>query len=270
MQPRARLQAATCRAPCAAGQSLGGSLLGVTASMVFSTTLPVTDTPVLTTAPVTEIAAPAAAPATLTTAQPGSTVNASASDAARVRPRGKKLVEFTGGLRGGAPRGGGNALLWCRIQCHNLCMADVTTPNIVELRHVHFGYGERPILSDVSLAVPRGKVIALMGASGGGKTTILRLIGRLWAAQQGEVLFDGRDVRGFDTAQLYAARRRMGMLFQFGALFPDLTVGDNVAFPLREHTTLSDAMIRDLVLMKLNAVGLAVRATSNRARSPAA
>jgi phospholipid/cholesterol/gamma-HCH transport system ATP-binding protein len=142
-------------------------------------------------------------------------------------------------------------------------MSDVTisnngsaSPPIVELRNVHFGYGERPILTNVSLTVPRGKVIALMGASGGGKTTILRLIGRLWKAQQGQVLFDGKDVNAFDTAALYAARRRMGMLFQFGALFPDLTVFENVAFPMREHTNVSESMIRDLVLMKLNAVGL--------------
>jgi phospholipid/cholesterol/gamma-HCH transport system ATP-binding protein len=142
-------------------------------------------------------------------------------------------------------------------------MSDVTNSNkgpglapIVELRNVHFGYGDRPILTDVSLTVPRGKVVALMGASGGGKTTILRLIGRLWKAQQGQVLFDGRDVSSLDTAAIYSARRRMGMLFQFGALFPDLTVFENVAFPMREHTTLNEPMIRDLVLMKLNAVGL--------------
>jgi phospholipid/cholesterol/gamma-HCH transport system ATP-binding protein len=135
-------------------------------------------------------------------------------------------------------------------------MSAVTHSPIVELRHVHFGYGERQILTDVSMTVPRGKVVALLGASGGGKTTILRLIGRLWKAQQGTVLFDGEDVAGFDSEQLLRARRRMGMLFQFGALFPDLTVGENVAFPLREHTDLPEAMIRDLVLMKLNAVGL--------------
>lgn len=128
--------------------------------------------------------------------------------------------------------------------------------SIIELKAVHFGYGERPILTDVSLAVPRGKVVALMGASGGGKTTILRLIGGLWKAGQGTVTFDGADVAQMSTMQLYAARRRMGMLFQFGALFPDLTVGENVAFPLREHTDLPEAMIRDLVMMKLNAVGL--------------
>lgn len=128
--------------------------------------------------------------------------------------------------------------------------------HLVELRHLTFGYGDRVILDDVSLQVPRGKVTALMGASGGGKTTVLRLIGGQNRAQQGELLFDGQDVTRMDQTQLYAARRRMGMLFQFGALFADLDVFENVAFPLREHTDLSDALLRDIVLMKLNAVGL--------------
>ena len=126
----------------------------------------------------------------------------------------------------------------------------------VELRNVTFGYGERVILRDLSLQVPRGKVTALMGASGGGKTTVLRLIGGQNHAQQGEVLFDGQDVTHMDAGQLYAARRRMGMLFQFGALFTDMSVFDNVAFPLREHTNLPEELIRDIVLMKLHAVGL--------------
>lgn len=129
-------------------------------------------------------------------------------------------------------------------------------PLLVELRNVTFSYGERVILRDLSLQVPRGKVTALMGASGGGKTTVLRLIGGQQRAQQGQVLFDGHDVGAMDRDALYAARRRMGMLFQFGALFTDLSVFENVAFPMREHTQLSEAMIRDLVLMKLNAVGL--------------
>ena len=127
---------------------------------------------------------------------------------------------------------------------------------LVELRHLTFGYGERVILGDCCLSVPRGKVTALMGASGGGKTTILRLIGGQNRAQSGEMLFDGQDVTLMDQLQLYAARRRMGMLFQFGALFADLSVFENVAFPLREHTDLPEALIRDIVLMKLNAVGL--------------
>jgi phospholipid/cholesterol/gamma-HCH transport system ATP-binding protein len=127
---------------------------------------------------------------------------------------------------------------------------------MVELRDVVFGYGERAILNGVNLVVPRGKVTAIMGASGGGKTTVLRLIGGQVRAQQGEVLFDGQDVGQMDHARLYEARRRMGMLFQFGALFADLSVFENVAFPLREHTQLSEALLRDVVLMKLNAVGL--------------
>ena len=131
-----------------------------------------------------------------------------------------------------------------------------SSESLVELRHLTFGYGDRIILDDVSLSVPRGKVTALMGASGGGKTTILRLIGGQNRAQSGQLLFDGQDVTPMDQTQLYAARRRMGMLFQFGALFADLSVFDNVAFPLREHTDLSEALIRDIVLMKLNAVGL--------------
>ena len=127
---------------------------------------------------------------------------------------------------------------------------------LVECRHLSFGYGSRKILNDVSFTVPRGKVTALMGASGGGKTTMLRLIGGQVRAQQGELLFDGQDIGKLDRAGLYAARRRMGMLFQFGALFADLSVFDNVAFPLREHTNLPESMIRDIVLMKLHAVGL--------------
>lgn len=112
------------------------------------------------------------------------------------------------------------------------------------------------ILSRVSLSIPKGKVTALMGASGGGKTTVLRLIGGQQTANSGQVLFDGQDVGKMDAAGLHSARRRMGMLFQFGALFTDLSVFDNVAFPLREHTQLSQDLIRDIVLMKLNAVGL--------------
>ncbi|MEY8876131.1 MAG: ABC transporter ATP-binding protein [Leptothrix sp. (in: b-proteobacteria)] len=127
---------------------------------------------------------------------------------------------------------------------------------LVELRSVTCGYGDRVILKDVNLVVPRGSVVGLMGTSGGGKTTVLRLIGRQLAALSGQVLFDGVDVATFDREALHQARRRMGMLFQFGALFTDLSVFDNVAFPLREHTQLGEEMIRDLVLMKLDAVGL--------------
>ncbi|MDB5732091.1 MAG: transporter related [Variovorax sp.] len=127
---------------------------------------------------------------------------------------------------------------------------------LVEFRNVTFGYGARAILDGVTFSVPRGKVTALMGASGGGKTTVLRLLGAQVRAQSGAVLFDGQDVGALDAAGLHRMRRRMGMLFQFGALFTDMSVFDNVAFPLREHTRLPEALVRDIVLMKLDAVGL--------------
>ena len=142
-------------------------------------------------------------------------------------------------------------------------MANLSTAPLVELQDLSFGYGERLILDGVTLSIPRGKVTALMGASGGGKTTVLRLIGGQYRAQKGQLLLHGaeprkdvQDIGKANAQQLYAARRRMGMLFQFGALFTDLSVFDNVAFPLREHTNLSPALVRDIVLMKLNAVGL--------------
>jgi phospholipid/cholesterol/gamma-HCH transport system ATP-binding protein len=128
--------------------------------------------------------------------------------------------------------------------------------SLVQLDHVTFGYDQRVILSDLAMSFPRGKVIAIMGGSGCGKTTLLRLIGGTLMAQAGTIRFDGERINPRDREQLYRLRRRMGMLFQFGALFTDLTVFDNVAFPLREHTKLPSPMIRDLVLMKLNAVGL--------------
>ncbi len=135
-----------------------------------------------------------------------------------------------------------------------------TSPHLIRFDDVTFAYpgaaGDRVILDCMSFAIPRGKVTALMGASGGGKTTVLRLIGGQQTANSGQVLFDGQDVGAMGRDALHAARRRMGMLFQFGALFTDLSVFDNVAFPLREHSRLSEALIRDIVLMKLNAVGL--------------
>jgi phospholipid/cholesterol/gamma-HCH transport system ATP-binding protein len=132
----------------------------------------------------------------------------------------------------------------------------VSAAPLVELRGVSCGYGDRVILEQVNLSVPRGKVLALIGTSGGGKTTVLRLLGRQIRPIKGQVLFDGQDIAPLNLPELYQVRRRMGMLFQFGALFTDLSVFENVAFPLREHTKLPEAMIRDLVLMKLNAVGL--------------
>jgi phospholipid/cholesterol/gamma-HCH transport system ATP-binding protein len=133
-----------------------------------------------------------------------------------------------------------------------------TGPNVVELADVDFAYapGDKPILSGLSMRFPRGKVVAVMGGSGCGKTTVMRLIGGMVRPQRGSVTFNGADIDAMGQKDLYAVRRQMGMLFQFGALFTDLSVFDNVAFPLREHTDLPESMIRDLVLMKLNAVGL--------------
>jgi phospholipid/cholesterol/gamma-HCH transport system ATP-binding protein len=128
---------------------------------------------------------------------------------------------------------------------------------LVEIENVVFGYdASRTILNDVSLAFGRGKVTAILGGSGCGKTTLLRLIGGVYQASQGTIRVDGKTVDAQDPEQLFALRRRLGMLFQFGALFTDLSVYENVAFPLREHTDLDETMIRDIVLMKLNAVGL--------------
>ena len=132
-----------------------------------------------------------------------------------------------------------------------------TTDKLIDIDHVTFGYdASRTILNDVSLSFGRGKVTAILGGSGCGKTTLLRLIGGVHAVNKGSVRFDGEVVDARNPEQLYRLRRRVGMLFQFGALFTDLSVFENVAFPLREHTDLDDAMIRDIVLMKLNAVGL--------------
>jgi len=129
---------------------------------------------------------------------------------------------------------------------------------IVSIRDVNFAYApeERQILSGLNMEFKRGQVVAVMGGSGCGKTTILRLIGGQYAAQSGQVLFEGQDIGRMTSSQLMNARRRMGMLFQFGALFTDLSVYENVAFPLREHTDLTEELLRSLVLMKLNAVGL--------------
>jgi len=133
----------------------------------------------------------------------------------------------------------------------------VETNPFIEIDRVTFGYDtSRMILKDISLKFPRGKVSAILGGSGCGKTTLLRLIGGVHRPSSGRVIFDGEVVDTRDRARLYRLRRRLGMLFQFGALFTDLNVFDNVAFPLREHTQLPEAMIRDIVLMKLNAVGL--------------
>lgn len=127
---------------------------------------------------------------------------------------------------------------------------------LVEFRDVSFAYDEQPVLSGVTLTLTPGQVVAIMGGSGSGKTTLLKLIGGQLRADAGEVLVDGENVGELGESGLYRMRRKLGMLFQFGALFTDLSVFDNVAFPLRERTNLPESMIRDLVLMKLQAVGL--------------
>jgi len=132
----------------------------------------------------------------------------------------------------------------------------VAPENLIEIKDVSYAYGKRPILTGINMAIPRGSVVAIMGISGSGKTTLLRLIGGVMKAKQGEVWVDGALVNKLNSDGIYQLRRRMGMMFQFGALFTDLSVFDNVAFQMREHTDLSEPMIRDLVLMKLHAVGL--------------
>jgi phospholipid/cholesterol/gamma-HCH transport system ATP-binding protein len=127
---------------------------------------------------------------------------------------------------------------------------------LVEFKDVDFTYDRRPVLRGINMKIPRGRVVAIMGISGSGKTTMLRLIGGQLKATRGTVTVDGQVVADLDSAGLYRLRRKMGMLFQFGALFTDLTVFDNVAFQMREHTDLPESVIRDLVLLKLNAVGL--------------
>ena len=128
--------------------------------------------------------------------------------------------------------------------------------NLVDVDSVTFSYGSRPVLEGISMQVPRGRLVAIMGGSGCGKTTLLRLIGGQLAPSKGVVRVGGQALHELDLEGLYRMRRRMSMLFQFGALFTDMTVFENVAFPLREHTSLPESMVRDLVLMKLEAVGL--------------
>ena len=128
--------------------------------------------------------------------------------------------------------------------------------NLVDIADLHFGYGARPILKGINLRIPRGKVVAIMGGSGSGKTTLLKLIAGQLKPARGNVKVNGKIVHELDHDGLYRMRRKMGMLFQFGALFTDVSVFDNVAFPLREQTDLPEAIIRDMVLMKLHAVGL--------------
>jgi phospholipid/cholesterol/gamma-HCH transport system ATP-binding protein len=129
--------------------------------------------------------------------------------------------------------------------------------SIVAVENAWFGYDSaRPVLRDVSISIPRGRVVGIMGQSGCGKTTLLRIIGGALIPSRGSARVFGRLTRDLDRDGLYAMRRRMGMLFQFGALFTDMSVYDNVAFQMREHTELPEELIHDLVMMKLQAVGL--------------
>ncbi len=128
--------------------------------------------------------------------------------------------------------------------------------SMVQLEQVTFEYGSRKILHNISLRIPRGKVVAIMGGSGCGKTTILRLIGGQLRPTSGKVIVDNTSVATLNTKDLFKLRRKMGMLFQMGALFTDQSVFENVAFQMREHTDLPEAIIRNLVLMKLQSVGL--------------
>jgi phospholipid/cholesterol/gamma-HCH transport system ATP-binding protein len=128
--------------------------------------------------------------------------------------------------------------------------------SIIEIKDVTFSRGDRTIYKNMSFSVPKGKITALMGPSGIGKTTMLRLIGGQLKPDSGDITFEGESVPSMTRAQLYEARTKMSMLFQSGALFTDMSVFDNIAFPLREHTQLSEELIRLVVLMKLQAVGL--------------
>jgi phospholipid/cholesterol/gamma-HCH transport system ATP-binding protein len=128
--------------------------------------------------------------------------------------------------------------------------------NLVEVRGLRFSYGRRAILRGIDLDIPRGKVVAILGTSGSGKTTLLQLIGGQLRPAAGSVRVCGEVVHELDAVQLYALRRQLGMMFQKGGLFSDLSVFENVAFPLREHTSLPEDVLHDLVLMKLHAVGL--------------
>ncbi|HED4437607.1 TPA: phospholipid ABC transporter ATP-binding protein MlaF [Pasteurella multocida] len=127
---------------------------------------------------------------------------------------------------------------------------------LIEVKHLTFKRGERTIYDNLNLRVEKGKITAIMGPSGIGKTTLLKLIGGQLQPEKGEIWFDGKDICQLSNAELYQVRQKMGMLFQSGALFTDISTFDNVAFPIREHTRLPESLIRKIVLMKLESVGL--------------
>jgi phospholipid/cholesterol/gamma-HCH transport system ATP-binding protein len=145
-----------------------------------------------------------------------------------------------------------------------------TAANLVEIRGLRFAYGRREVLRGVDLDIPRGHIVAILGTSGSGKSTLLQLLGGLLKPAAGVVKVFGENVHAMDADQLYGLRRRMGVMFQKGGLFSDLTTLENVAFPIREHTDLPDEVIRDLALMKLHSVGLrgAQRLMPARCSSP--
>jgi phospholipid/cholesterol/gamma-HCH transport system ATP-binding protein len=128
--------------------------------------------------------------------------------------------------------------------------------SLIEVRDLHFAYGKRPVLRGISLAIPRGKVTAILGASGSGKTTLLQLVAGSLKPDRGTIQVFGQNVHQLDQEALYRLRRQIGMMFQKGGLFTDLSVFENIAFPIREHTQLPEGVLRDLVIMKLHAVGL--------------
>ena len=138
----------------------------------------------------------------------------------------------------------------------NIVTESDLSQSIVEVKDVSFSRGDRTIYKNMSFSVPKGKITAIMGPSGIGKTTMLRLIGGQLKPDAGDILFEGGSIPSMSRKELYAARTKMSMLFQSGALFTDMSVFDNIAFPLREHTKLSEALIKLVVLMKLQAVGL--------------
>src|SRR5258706_15096817 len=133
---------------------------------------------------------------------------------------------------------------------------NAATENLVEITGVEFSYGPRKLLKGLNLKIPRGKLVAILGASGSGKSTLLRLIGGQAKPDRGTVKVSGKAVHGLDTHALYALRRKMGMMFQAGGLFTDMSLFSNIPFPMPEHTELPESVLRRIVLMKLHAVGL--------------
>ncbi|MBT8091764.1 MAG: ABC transporter ATP-binding protein [Gammaproteobacteria bacterium] len=151
---------------------------------------------------------------------------------------------------------GSKPLVWLSRQAIRSSPLDNPSDSLIEIRDLKYSRGPRVIFEGLDLTIRRGEITALMGPSGTGKTTLLRLITRQLIPQQGRILVDGVDISTLNLSELYVLRQRFGMLFQNGALLTDLSVFENVAFPLREHTRLTNRLIRHVVLTKLHAVGL--------------